>query len=334
MINASKKICALVACLFSFTYASNGAITLSIDYTLDTQGFFADGDGSTAVVKKAALEAAADVLEGIITDSVGALPAGAGGFFNTWSTTGTHPGTGVGGTVFEVNPTIAADTLVIYAGGRALAGSTLGQGGPGGFTAGNGGFGDFTSFLDNIRNRGEAGITDGSGNLLATQTDFAPWGGTITFDNDTPGQWHYDHTTAVTAGKSDFYSVALHELAHVLGIGLANSWTTKTTGGGGVFTGANSTTSNGGVNPGVNGAADHFVDGIMSVTLAGSIAQEALLDPSLTVGSRKLFTNLDAMGLSDIGWDVSVTPVPEPSFYVTLAGFGLLCFGAVRRRLS
>ena len=334
MIKTSKKFCALVALLFGFTHASNGAITLSIDYSLDSNGFFSDGDGSTAVIKKAALEAAAGVLESIITDSVGAMPAGAGGLFNTWSITGTHPGTGAGGTVFDVNPTIAADTLVIYAGGRLLGGSTLGQGGPGGFSAGNGGLGDFAAFVDNIRNRGEAGITDGAGTALATQTDFAPWGGTITFDNDPAGQWHYDHTTAVTAGKSDFYSVALHELTHVLGIGIANSWTTKVTGGGGVFTGANSTTSNGGANPGVNAGGDHFVNGIMSVTLAGSIAQEAMMDPSLTVGSRKLFTNLDAMGLSDIGWDVNVAPVPEPSFYVTLVGLGLAGFGVMRRKLS
>ena len=38
-----------------------GAITISIDYSLDSAGLFSDGDGAA---KKAALEAARDVLKG------------------------------------------------------------------------------------------------------------------------------------------------------------------------------------------------------------------------------------------------------------------------------
>jgi hypothetical protein len=58
------------------------------------------------------------------------------------------------------------------------------------------------------------------------------------------------------------------------------------------------------------------------------------MDPTISSDERKLFTNLDIMGLRDIGWEISVAPVPEPSFYVTLAGVGLVGFGAVRRRFS
>ena len=70
-----------------------GAITISIDYSLDSNGFFSDGDGAA---KKAALEAARDVLEGIMSDSIAAItPGGA----NTWNATGYHPGTGASGTL-------------------------------------------------------------------------------------------------------------------------------------------------------------------------------------------------------------------------------------------
>ena len=330
---ASKKICALVACLFSFTQALHGAITLSINYDFDAQNFFGGGDGAT---KKAALEAAALDLQTILTDELTAMVPPDGTDVTEWSITGLHPGIDVDtvGT-FETDPTIPANTLRIYAGGRSLDPGVLGVGGPGGFTIG-GGFASAVrdAFEENIRSRGETGMTNGTGEYLATRTDVAPWGGTISFDNDGSTSWHYDHTTDPSGSKIDFYSVALHELMHVLGMGSANSWTTKVVGG--EFTGANSKISNGGVNVttyAVDGGA-HWDQNTMSVTLAGAIAQEAVMDPDIGVDTRKILTNLDAMGLNDIGWDVSVTPVPEPSFYVTLAGLGLVGFGVARRRLS
>lgn len=332
MKNALKKICALVALLFGFTHASFGAITLSIDYSFDGGYFTGAGDAAT---RKAALEAAASDLEAILTDSITAItppPVPDVAFF---SITGTNPGTGAAGFTFDTDPTIAANTLRIYAGGTSLAPGVLGVGGPGGFIIG-GGFLSVarTAFETNVRSRGEAGIVDGAGAFLGVQTDFAPWGGTISFDSDGSTDWHFDHTTDPSGGKIDFYSVALHELIHVLGFGGANSWTSQVTGPGGVFTGANSTISNGGVNPSVSALGDHFAAGLNSVTLAGSIAQEAVMDPDIGVDTRKLLTNIDAMVINDIGWDVNVAPVPEPSFYVTLAGLGLLCFGVARRRLA
>jgi len=95
-----------------------GAITISIDYILDSNGFFSDGDGAA---KKAALEAARDVLGGIIIDSMAAItPGGA----NIWNATGYHPGTGASG-ILATDLNVAADTLIIYARGRALSESNL-----------------------------------------------------------------------------------------------------------------------------------------------------------------------------------------------------------------
>ncbi len=47
----------------------------------------------------------------------------------------------------------------------------------------------------------------------------------------------------------------------------------------------------------------HWSDGTNGLTLQG-IVQEAALDPSIFNGQRKVLTNLDYGGLSDIGWDV------------------------------
>ena len=99
-----------------------------------------------------------------------------------------------------------------------MSGSNLAQGGAGGWSGST-----TVGFVDNLYNRGESGITNRIAVELSTQTDFAPWGGTITFDSDDVA-WHYDHTTSVDAGQFDFYSAALHELLHAIGFGTSNSW--------------------------------------------------------------------------------------------------------------
>ncbi|MEK9948954.1 MAG: PEP-CTERM sorting domain-containing protein [Verrucomicrobiales bacterium] len=310
----------LVVCLSG---KALGAITISIDYSLDSTGFFSDGDGAA---KKAALEAARDVFEGIISDSIAAITPGGG---NTWNAIGYHPGTGAAGNL-ATDLSVAVDTLIVFAGGRALSGSNLAQGGPGGWS-GTG----TVDFVDNLYNRGESGITNGSAVQLATQTDFAPWGGTITFDNDDVA-WHYDHTTAVDAGKFDFYSAALHELAHAIGFGTAvagegidGSWEALVSSG--TFTGSHSRTSNGGSNVTLASGDGHWASGTTSLRLSDGVSQETAMDPDVTAGTRKYLTNLDAMGLADIGWQLNITAVPEPSTWALMSGIALLGFGAVRR---
>ena len=54
------------------------------------------------------------------------------------------------------------------------------------------------------------------------------------------------------------------------------------------------------------------------------------MDPDITTGSRKFFTDLDYTGLTDIGWQV--TAVPEPIEYAMVTGLGLLLFGLYRRQ--
>ena len=76
----------------------------------------------------------------------------------------------------------------------------------------------------------------------------------------------------------------------------------------------------------------HWADGMMSTIPGTSTLQEPAMDPTITVGTRKYFTDLDFAGLSGIGWEV--TPVPEPEHYALVAGLGLLGFAVCRRRLA
>ena len=216
-----------------------------------------------------------------------------------------------------VNPTIAAGIIRVYAGAQNIPGSTLGIGGPGGWSGGG-----TSAFLNNLAVRGQL---SGANN---PPTDFGPWGGSITFDNSVP--WYFDSditTVEPFVGMNDFYSVALHELAHLLGFGIAESWDTFVSGS--TFTGAASMAENGGVAVPLDGGLGHWANGTQSEVLWPTPAspREASMDPSITVGTRKYFTELDFAGLDDIGWQV----IPEPGTVGFLAG-GTLLLGLLRRR--
>jgi hypothetical protein len=335
MLQALKKnvLFGFIVCTSSMT--SSAAIDIQFDYSLDTQGFFSSSDAKTS------LEAAGSFFEGLLQDTFDAITPGTvynagteAQFSDTWTIDFNHPGTGNAHSI--VDKSIAANTLLIYAGGRNVDGSggTLASAGPWGYSVSG-----VTSFLDNVLSRGESGITDGSGSRLSTETDFAPGGGSIVFD--TSESWFYNSdvnsTTAPTGGQMDFLSTAMHELAHVLGFGTADggssndgSWSGKISSG--AFTGAFSKASNGGSNVSLDGGNGHWADGTTSVRHLDGVSQEANMDPTTTSNERKLFTNLDIMGLRDVGWEINVSAVPEPSFYATVFGLALLGFGLVRRR--
>ena len=136
-------------------------------------------------------------------------------------------------------------------------------------------------------------------------------------------------TLANNAYYQRFDLTRIDELGHLLGVSSAESWNAKISSG--QFTGPDSVAVYGGTIP-VTGDNGHWVDGTMSQLPGSGIAQEAAMDPSIFVGSRKLLTTLDWAGLSDIGWEVdpSLMQVPEPT--ITLPAIAGLALLARRRR--
>lgn len=254
-------------------------INVLIDYSLDTNNFFDSQD------KKDLLQTAADAIGSRLTDTLSAItPSGS----NTWTAIFDHPGTGADAEVN--NRAIAANTVVVYAGGRDLPTNQAGLGGFGGYD-GSGS----SSFLNILDGRGQAGA------LLGTPTDFGPWGGAITFD--TSGTtWHFGSTTAgLENTEVDFLTVAQHELMHLFGFGTAPSWQNQISGSN--FTGAVSRAANGGTNVPL-GDSGHWA---LSVASNGELAT---MRPTLTQGERHLLTAIDFAGLDDLGWTVSAPPAP------------------------
>ena len=91
----------------------------------------------------------------------------------------------------------------------------------------------------------------------------------------------------------------MHELCHVLGFGVADSWADQVNASN-EFTGAASQAVYGGPVP-LAGTSHWDFD---TESLSGEQGQEVAMDPSLVTGTRKRLTLLDMAGLDDIGWDM------------------------------
>ena len=285
-------------------------VTIQFDYTYDDGNFLSGAN----VGRRAILEQAAGVFTTFITDSLDLInPGGA----NTWTAEPFDP-RNTNATLTISNLVVPANTLIVYVGASNLGGSTLGLGGAGGYEASG-----FTPWFNTLQGRGQAGA------LLSTPTDYGPWGGTLAFNSTKTWYFDSDPSTVETfTGQNDFYSVAVHELGHLLGFSLlldensnpANSWSAVTNSVSGIFSGTHAMALNGGAGLQLSGDLSHWADGTMSTVVGTGAAQETAMDPSLTVGTRKYFTALDYAGLQDIGWQLA--PIPEASTFAWAAALG------------
>lgn len=298
---------AIAASLLLSCCAPAAAVNVVIDYTY-APSFFSQSttNGQRA---RATVEAAADYFTEILDDSfvsvqkpndyISTAPGGSPVTFSwNWETRFTNPTTGA--PVSFTNPVIPADEYRIYVGARNLGSTTLGTGGPGGFGSSEGG----SWYFPEQRAEIEA-ISADFNSLLSNRDqqdgDFGRWGGVLSFN--TSKTWNYNHTVAPSSGQNDLFSVALHEIGHAIGFGTSDEWNDLIVGG--QYTGPNGIAANGSAPLLTSG---HWGNGVQSTVFGGSTPQETAMDPNITVGTRKLWTTLDAAGLEDIGWEV-VAPV-------------------------
>ena len=298
---------------------ARAGLVFQFDYTYDTGGFF------TADAKKA-LAKAAEAFTGF-TDQLSEIkPAGD----NSWTVEFDNPGTGAKQTVN--NLAVGKNTLVVYVGARDLA-DELARGGFGGYTAGPK---STNAFKETLFTRGQKGA------LGTPPTDFGPWGGAITFDTKTKDgkdrAYSFDPAAGPAAGKIDFLSVATHELAHVLGFGLAPSWDAFVKGSGFAieFEGPTSKKVNGGSNVDLQpNDPTHWGALEKSPGVDGTKGRTPLMIPETDYSQRVPMTQLDYAGLRDVGWEVpgKLIPaaVPEPSVVGMAAAGAVGLLGVVRR---
>lgn len=236
------------------------SFNIVFDYRYDASGFFTDP------ARRAALEEAARIWEAVIGDEFDDVSAGI-------SFTILNPSNGV--TREDVILTEAIDDLLIFVGARDLGGNVIGQAGPSGFDA----IGDiFTARItDNFRGQGPV-------------TDFEPWAGVLAFDIDT--DWNF--SLEYSSRGIDFITVALHEIAHVLGFSTASTFSTLTSED--TFSGANTLALTNGV--GVPLSEDgHVQDGYANDTV--------LMDPTYSREGRTVPGDIDKAILADIGYEIA-----------------------------
>lgn len=289
--------------------SAQATLTFTIDYTQDSLNFF------NTQAKKDALQGAANYVGGLLANtSLGSITSGGS---NHYDAIISNPGTGSSTTFSDTS--VVANNIVIYAGGRNLGGSTLALAGPAGFNLTGS-----QPFIDSVlfRGNGSFSMTSVGSISFTTSSSF-----TFYFDDDPTTV-----ESGAMAGKVDFFSVAIHELGHVLGIGLNNSWTSLASGSH-TFLGGASTAANGGSAPALTSDNGHWASGTNSTVFGTSTVQEASLSPTITLGQRKFFTTLDVAGLSDIGF--TATAVPEPADFALGAGaIGMLWCIYRRRRAA
>lgn len=316
------------------------AIEISIYYEDPKDPLFS----STAM---ATIEKAASDLSDAITTTLSALDqthyegtSGGSTASVNWSLTRNDPNTGLPAAAITTF-NFSLNEIRLFVGARPISGSTLGLGGPGGAGTSAGISGPASTWAaatDQMVLASDAGMLRGGpelGSISGTFTDVPftlQYGYAVgTLALSTSKTWNIDYNQMPTAGENDLYSVALHEMVHAIGFGIGDTWQDHVNGTD--WTGANVAELYGtGVNV-LTSDGVHIAEGLTGVpfidgTFDDSITQEALMDPTIVVGTRKYLTDLDLAFLEDMGWDV----IPEPTTNALLGLAGALVFVLARRR--
>jgi hypothetical protein len=244
-------------------------LKIDFDYRYDTSGFFDDAS------RRGNLEAAAASWGRLLADDFPNIPAGT-------SVRSRNPEDPNGeGITFSIDREI--DDVLVFVGCSDIDG-------PGGTNAISNHAAALQSVADSeLRN---------SLNARYRGADFQPWTGWISFDC---GQEYFfdssfDSVDDIPAGVTDFYSVTMHELAHVLGFGTSDAFFALSDTAPIRFLGPSATAEFGGDVP-LSSSGTHYQSG---VTIGGV---PVLMDPSRPGGFRTEPTSLDIAALADIGYE-------------------------------
>ena len=232
---------------------------INLDFSHDTSGYFNDAG------RRAPLAKAAELWSEIIQDDFAEIPTGS-------SFSIRHPSKPDENLTVTLDEPI--DDLLIYVGARNFSGNTLGIGGPSGYSL----EGDVYSARISDDFRG-----------LGPPSDYEPWAGVLTIDSEVTWNFGLDEPSS---HESDLLTVALHEIAHVLGVGTASTFFDLSSDE--KFQGLNTKKLNGGISLPLHEDGAHVEDGYNGDLI--------LMDPTSTTGTRSSISEFDKAILADLGY--------------------------------
>jgi len=252
-------------------------LIIEIDYSYDTSGFFQSPQ------RRETLANAFDSVNRWV-DTLSPIAQSGG---NTWTGVVIRPDTGIGTFLDGSGLSIPADTIRVYVGARNLGANFLASA-ERNFALSNG----TPAWNDLVRYRGQAGT--------AQNADYSPWGGAISFNPNFA--WHDGiDANGLEPTEYDLFTVASHEMVHLLGFGTAESFNALILDG--KFTGPAAVAQSSAANPllVISADGDHWEPQTNS-TIAGQSVL-SLLTPSIPPGQRLRMSDLDAAALDDLGWE-------------------------------
>lgn len=293
--------------MFSLIQAS-AAIDIIFDYSYDSGNYFSDD-------RKYIMEQVAYVFESRMGGEsfAGYRPSedlglnsitGLGLNFTSPSSSATLQPT-VGSTTSDGNVIGKANELIIFLGAKSIGGSTLASAGQTGRTGYSAGSGSDLSAMQNALN------------AKNSTTNYEPIAGSSQVN--TNKTFYYDtdlttHTDALSSGKTDFYTVMVHEIGHVMGFQANNAWNANKSGS--FWTGANAKAEYNGQNVPLYGTSHWDLptdggagnSGSLNPAHVGCACHPSML-PSIGINTRSSFSDLDFALLKDIGYSISASPV-------------------------
>ncbi len=284
---------------------STSTVHFRFDYSNDT-GFFRDHPE-----RRALLEQAGRYLTDRLSDTLDAIPASTTAA--PWFYSYTNPSTGAI-TRLPTNFAAAANEIVVFVGSRNL--QSLDQDAVNKTRAHAEGVKEPASFgpcstqalcddlFGRLTTRGETMVV--TVNNVRKTVDFAPFAGSISFDtrSETLNAWNFEDGPLQT-NQFRFLTFAQHELAHILGHGISQSFIEQAQTG--RFTGPET---------------DKVYVGSGNVPLNGghiaqSVASEQSTIMTASIVNGDLFSPLDFAVLDDIGWQL--VPDTRPTVTLTTA---------------
>jgi len=273
----------------------HAAIDIIFDYSYDTGNYFGDE-------QRYIMEQVAYVFESRMggTTFTSSNPADYGGtsastpqFTFTNPTTGSSASIVPGSTSSEGNVIGNANELVIFLGARSRGANPLADAGPGGW--GTGSYFPPDTWVDAMVAKDTTTHWEPKMGASSVNTDAAFY-----FDTDLT-----THADAVGSGKTDFYSVMVHEIGHIMGFTSSNAFANYSAGNTS-WSGANAKAEYNNQNIPLNGDP-HWATSISQVNV--NCACHPSMLPSISVNTRTSFSSLDFALLKDVGYSISAAPV-------------------------